>query len=73
MKDKPKIQIQFPSFLVILVIAVIGSILKMFGFTQYDWLHVIMSIPIAIYFMWCVGYCILAVLGVMLIKLISKR
>lgn len=69
---KHKVSIVFPNLLLIPVFSVVGILLKLAGLVSYSWMSVVIAWPIAYYFIWCIGYCILAMLALALIKLYDK-
>lgn len=69
---KHKVTMQFPSLLMIPVFSVIGVILKLLGLSVYSWTMAVLTLPIVFYFAWCIGYCMLAILGMAIVHLYDK-
>ena len=67
-----KIIIQFPNLLMIPVFSIIGIIMKIFGLSVYSWTSTILILPFILYFAWCIGYCILAILALAIFRLHDK-
>lgn len=68
--DKSKFSIQLPNLLLMPLFSIIGSIVKLCLSSSYDWITVILILPIVLYLIICIGYSflILTVVSVKFIK-----
>ena len=69
---KPNVTIQFPNLLMIPVFSIVGIIMKIFGLSECSWTSTVLILPFILYFAWCIGYCILAILALAIFRLHDK-
>jgi len=72
MKKKPNVSITFPNILLIPVLSIVCGIIKLCNGIDWNWFVALVALPIATYFIWCIGYCILAILAITFLKMMKK-
>jgi len=77
MKNNPKVTYRMPHCGLVLIFSIICSVVKILGGTSYDWIHVLTTIPICLYFLWTLGFgvvmLIMAVIGIKLSEFYGKE